>query len=489
MPTGGSQVPVDCGAHVVPDSSPAELGRAFEKLLQNHVTVYSTNMKRVIESFNLNALQQQATQIMQSQCTGCYATAQGGFNTVFILTFERGPDIIARLSGSGTGQDDTMSADDLEQRFLSEVATLCYVKKKTTIPVPEVYHAISTADNPVGARYMLMQRIRGQSLMAPWGRFSPEERRRIITQLADFQAQLLTLTFPTIGCIVDNNGTVGPLGLSCTYPFMLKKNNRGPFASSKDFLLAHVHAELDLLTIHPAEWTEQREYWAACNGGFDDVSRENAITWLQLLLDGIKALPDQLVPTKTFVLFHDDFNSGNILVSWSDPAEVVGILDWEGSRISPLWDPGRLCSVLNETEDGKDPEEFRSLKELQQGILQQAQLYTGYSKLHLPRLLHIIDYGHSFRSTQSHLDELFLQWFDGVCGTGRRAQITSFEPLKKFIEVGRLAVGTLDASSNYVALHAASTGSEVEKVNEKEADANVQDRKHGTSGTGNRLGG
>ncbi|KAJ6505839.1 kinase-like domain-containing protein [Mycena vitilis] len=368
MPTGSSPTPGDCGANVIPDPSPAELGRAFEKLLQNHV--YSTNMKRVIESFNLNALQQQATQIMQRQCTGCYATDQGGFNTVFILTFERGPDVIARLSGSGTGQDDTMSADDLEQRFLSEVATLRYVKKQTTIPVPEVYHAVSTADNPVGARYMLMQRIHGQSLIAPWERSSPEGRRKIMTRLADFQAQLLALTFPIIGCLVDDNGTVGPLGLSCTYPFMLTKNNRGPFASSKDFLLAHVHAELDLLTIHPAEWTEQRLKWGGCNGGFDDVSRESAITWLQLLLDGIKALPtDQLAPTETFVLFHNDFNSGNILVSWSDPTEVVGILDWEGSRISPLWDPRRLCSVLNTKGAIEDPKKLHSLEEIAEEYL------------------------------------------------------------------------------------------------------------------------
>ncbi|KAJ7801275.1 hypothetical protein B0H14DRAFT_2615483 [Mycena olivaceomarginata] len=149
-----------------------------------------------------------------------------------------------------------------------------------------------------------------------------------MTQLADFRAQLLTLTFPIIGCLVDDNGTVGPLGLSCTYPFMLKKNNRGPFASSKDFLLAH-------------------------------------------------ALPaDQLVPTETFVLFRDDFNSGNILVSWSDPTEVVGILDWEGSRISPLWDPRGLCSVLNTRGAVEDSKEFHSLKELQEDILQRAQLYT-----------------------------------------------------------------------------------------------------------------
>ncbi|KAJ7689800.1 kinase-like domain-containing protein [Mycena rosella] len=410
------------------DLSPPELGRKFELLIEQHV--YSANMKRVIKGFNLEALQAQATQSMGKRCTGCYLTDQGGYNTVGILTFDDGPDIIARLSGSHTGQDDAMSLADLEQRFISEasrlritavrsitsaqVATLRYVKKKTTIPVPEVYHAIPTADNPVGARYMLMQKVPGQVLLSQWTQLSVEGRQKVITQLADFQAQLLSLEFPTIGCLIDENGTVGPLGLSCTYPFALRNTNRGPFSSSKDFLLAHVNAELDLLTNHAADWTERRTTWAACNGGFDDLPATYAIQWFRLLLDGITALPSDLLdpPESPFVLFHDDFNEGNVLVSYSDPTQVVGIIDWEGSRISPVWDPRRLCSVLRH-DMVDDPDEFASLKEMQTDILQDAQLYTAYSKLHLARLLHITDYSHSVQSTRSHLDGLFMEWFDG----------------------------------------------------------------------------
>ncbi|KAJ7084643.1 kinase-like domain-containing protein [Mycena belliarum] len=392
-------------------------------------------MKRVILTFNLEALQGQATRTMGKRCTGCYLTEQGGYNTVGILTFDDGSDAIARLSGSHTGQDDIMSMADLEQRFLSEVATLKYVRKHTTIPVPEVYHAVSTADNPVGARYMIMQRIPGRPLISQWMRFSAEERRRVVEQLADFQAQLLTLEFPTIGCLTDADGTVGPLGLSCSYPFSLRNANRGPFASSREFLLAHVQAELDLLTNRPADWTEQRQTWAACNGGFEDIPATYAIEWFKLLLDGITALPSDLIdpPESPFVLFHDDFNEGNIIMSSSDPAKVVGIIDWEGSRISPLWDPRRLCSVLNK-DVVKDPEEFASLKEMQMDVITDAQLYTGYSKLHLARLLHITDYQHSIQSTRSHLDGLFLQWFDGVSAAGRRVHLEPFIPLKRFIE-------------------------------------------------------
>lgn len=114
---------------------------------------------------------------------------------------------------------------------------------------------------------------------------------------------------------------------------------------------------------------------------------------------------------------------------------MVGILDWEGSRISPLWDPRRLCSVIASPTDVDDPEEYAALKSLQKGILEDAQLYVSYSQLHLARLLHITDYGHSVQSKRAELDALFMQWFDGVCATGRGHHIASFMGLKDFIEV------------------------------------------------------
>ncbi|KAJ6622648.1 kinase-like domain-containing protein [Mycena sp. CBHHK59/15] len=415
-----------------------DLAREFEILLQQHV--YSAAMKRVIASFNLDALQLQATETMGKHCNGCHPMGQGGYNTVFILTFEDSTDIIARLSGSHSGQDERMSPEALVRRFISEVATLRYVKKKTTIPVPEVYHAVSDSENPVGARYILMERLSGQTLTAPWNTFTSDQRRNMIASLANFQAQLLELEFPAIGCLVDEQGTVGPLGLSCTYPFVLR-DDCGPFKSSKDFLLAHVNAELDLLTNHVDEWTEKRQFWANLNGGFEDLPREYAIQWFQLLLDGISALPFELLdpPENAFVLYHDDFNSGNILVSHADPTVVVGILDWEGSRVSPLWDPRRMCTVLSDSKVD-DPQELASLRELEYDILTDAQPYARYSQLHLARLLHITDYGHSTQSKRSELNRLFLQWYAGVCGTGRADKIESFMGLKKFIEASEVAI-------------------------------------------------
>ena len=45
-----------------------------------------------------------------------------------------------------------------------------------------------------------------------------------------------------------------------------------------------------------------------------------------------------------FVLFHEDIRTNNILVAYEDHTRVVGIIDWEGARVVPMW------SCVNESQ-------------------------------------------------------------------------------------------------------------------------------------------
>lgn len=97
---------------------------------------------------------------------------------VYILTFVNGVDVIGRLQGSSVNQDDGAPEHMIMSRFLSEVtliskqfefllklnrfsqvATLGYVRQYTSIPVPEVYYYDANPHNPVGALYMLQERV------------------------------------------------------------------------------------------------------------------------------------------------------------------------------------------------------------------------------------------------------------------------------------------------------------------------------------------
>ena len=42
----------------------------------------------------------------------------------------------------------------------SEIATMSYIRERTSLPVPEVYYWESGQDNVLGCEYMLMQKVR-----------------------------------------------------------------------------------------------------------------------------------------------------------------------------------------------------------------------------------------------------------------------------------------------------------------------------------------
>ncbi|SJK98174.1 uncharacterized protein ARMOST_01435 [Armillaria ostoyae] len=283
-----------------------------------------------ISKFNFDAPQKRALEHRGVQCVGYEAIAQGGYNTVFLLSFEDGQELIARLSGSRSGQDDSVPEEILSYRMKSEVATMRYVEAHTSIPIPHIHLAEFDSTNAVGTRFMLMDRIVGSSLGKVWHTLQPEGRETVVRQLAGFQAELLKLEFPVLGSIIDEQGTVGPLSRSCTRPPLLGLEC-GPFKSTKDYMLANIYAELKLVQERHQE-QKQSEDRKALTGGLGDASLEDAQKWLSLLAEGVKGLQDGVLdpPDNPYILFHDDFKWANVLVSAEDPPQVVGLLDWEG---------------------------------------------------------------------------------------------------------------------------------------------------------------
>ena len=56
-------------------------------------------------------------------------------------------------------------------KMQSEVDTMCYIREMTDVPVPTVFFAETGVDNLVGAPYMFMECIRGNSGMDMPGEF------------------------------------------------------------------------------------------------------------------------------------------------------------------------------------------------------------------------------------------------------------------------------------------------------------------------------
>ncbi|KAJ7073964.1 hypothetical protein C8F01DRAFT_5439 [Mycena amicta] len=329
-----------------------------------------------------------------------------------------------------------LPSDVLALQFLSEVATIEFVRKHTSIPAPEILHSDFNPNNAVGTPFMLMQRIPGESLGTAWHSMSREQREGVVREVAHVEAQLLQAPLSMIGNLIDDDGTVGPLAPSSTYPETLRDPHRGPFPSSKSLLEAHLRCEL-LLIRDCNQWTLQRTKWRNLNGGVADMPFAYAILWFSLLLAAIHAVPsEEFNEPAHFTLYHDDLTLNNILVS---PAgTVVGLVDWQGSRVRPLWDATRNTHFLQDENLFDDPVEWNALLEIQQDVIfAETGFHPGSSPLRLVDLFHIVNYSHSVCSSRAHMDGIFLQWFENVASFGYKEWLEPFLPLKLFIEAQR----------------------------------------------------
>ena len=80
----------------------------------------------------------------------------------------------------------------------SEIATLQYVRSRTSVPVPKVFGYDLNRDNDVGGPYILMEMIPGESVaqrIERQGGISGLEVQRIVAQTAAHVAQISSLRF------------------------------------------------------------------------------------------------------------------------------------------------------------------------------------------------------------------------------------------------------------------------------------------------------
>lgn len=69
------------------------------------------------------------------------------------------------------------------------------------IPTPRIYAYSSNSDNPVGAEYIIEERAQGKPLGSLWHEWSLEARLNLVTQLANWEMRLKSVSFQKHGCI------------------------------------------------------------------------------------------------------------------------------------------------------------------------------------------------------------------------------------------------------------------------------------------------
>ncbi|KIJ33770.1 hypothetical protein M422DRAFT_264228 [Sphaerobolus stellatus SS14] len=257
---------------------------------------------------------------------------EGGYHKVYNVLRSNGSplDAVVRVAAPA------FPTDKLE----SEVSTYKYLAAHTKIPVPQIYAWNSDASNPVGAEYMIMQKVPGVSSSQVWQDLPEEVKKNAISQVAQYLLEIFSLRFATCGSIYwtpQNGFHVGPIVNTPFYraldgfvriPGDVKPHNpnphRGPFSTATDYLLSFAKAEIAFLS-------ENRSL-AVSELGNDSTSGE------QRLEQGER---DISTPESPFSFKLDDFRLSNIMIN-EETGQVTGLIDFEGTTITPLWE----CAVI-----------------------------------------------------------------------------------------------------------------------------------------------
>ncbi|RPA89054.1 hypothetical protein L873DRAFT_1823550 [Choiromyces venosus 120613-1] len=231
----------------------------------------------------------------------------------------------------------------------SEVATLAYIRRYTTIPVPEVIAHCATAENELGFQWILMEKVHGVPLREVWPRMAISAKEEITEQVASCVLQMRALCrFDGIGSLYcrgaleEEEGVdvldakhdayvIGPL--VTTFFFVggrrLKvQRNRGPYLNDHDYVLALTQVELEDMKLLQESTEETADYDKYLAEDAPDIVR--ATRELQDLLPSIFCRPSTplgALPSTP---------SG---ASPNPPQGefVTGIVDWECVGIIPTW--------------------------------------------------------------------------------------------------------------------------------------------------------
>ncbi|KAL8880661.1 MAG: hypothetical protein Q9192_007971 [Flavoplaca navasiana] len=118
--------------------------------------------------------------------------AEGGFNRTFTIAMQDGLELIARLPYPITVPKRYATA--------SEVATIRFAQLHGC-PVPKIYDYSTTSVNPVGAEYIIMEKVAGKPLRTCWHSLTDKEIAKIIGQLVYIEAALFAVNLPAAGSI------------------------------------------------------------------------------------------------------------------------------------------------------------------------------------------------------------------------------------------------------------------------------------------------
>ncbi|RMD44188.1 hypothetical protein DV735_g1027, partial [Chaetothyriales sp. CBS 134920] len=350
--------------------------------------------------FSVTELAKAATKATGSNsCIDITKLPEGNFNKVFLMVMDDGKEIIAKLPNPNAGRPHLTTA--------SEVATMDFVRNVLKVPAPRVYAWDSSSANPVGAEYILMERVAGVELDKVWDDMPGEKRFQVVQKLAKYDAAFATSGLSMYGSLyyADDVPDARPSQL-IQHGQQSAQFAIGPTTNRAYFDNLRAEVDLDL-----GPWSTFDEYIRSrTEREHKCISRFNQFPRQQGLFSG----PGQYKPTAAAksrvltmfsqaaplltpkdpslvkpTLWHPDLHTENIFVDPDNPTNIVSIIDWQAVNIAPLFLQARHPSLIEFEgpitkgfEPINLPDDFESLspeKQLEAKKLRSAQsLYKLY---------------------------------------------------------------------------------------------------------------
>ncbi|KIH94566.1 hypothetical protein SPBR_05934 [Sporothrix brasiliensis 5110] len=235
----------------------------------------------------------------------------GGQNAHVDVVFTDGVTWLARLR-----LDDPLlpPADVQEKVIESEVATLHFLAK-TKVPAPHVYAYASTAANPVGTPYILMEKLPGTPL--DWPSTSPAQQKHVLEQLVDIYLELEKHPLPQTGCLMFSKDKKDVhVGSFVQAPNIVTPSSTlGPFRTLTAAYMSILGHQMAMLA----------------NGEYGALRVDNYLSFLWRKQALAQLIDDEHSNNGPFYLKHYDDKGDHLLVDAD--FNITGVIDWEWASV------------------------------------------------------------------------------------------------------------------------------------------------------------
>ncbi|KAF2455315.1 kinase-like domain-containing protein [Lineolata rhizophorae] len=307
-------------------------------------------------------------------CVKLLKCIEGQYNKAFIMTMDNGVEVLAKIPNPNAGPVFYTTA--------SEVATRHFLRTVLNLPISRIYAYSSNPLNPVGVEYIIEEKAEDVPLGTLWYQWQTESQVNLVTQLVDFETELMSLSFRRHGCIyykkdLEKKGLraydleARPLlpggRASEPDPALVEDFALGPLTEARLWEGDRATMELDR-----GPWSSPLSYMAAM--GINETQWAKAYAkprinpqrsleepespdeYISLLDRYLQLVPHLSPPPLPTSLSHQDLHLNNIFID-PDTKKITCIIDWQSASISePLFQhsiPRLLLAVGSRTTNGR----------------------------------------------------------------------------------------------------------------------------------------